>query len=47
MQEGDVDKFPIKEIRRTMERRGKGLNFELEEIEELADMRYGDRRLFR
>ena len=29
-----------------MQRRGKGLTFEVEEIEELADMKYSDRRLF-
>lgn len=33
-------------IREVMARRGKTLNFEPEEIEELADMAYGDKRLF-
>lgn len=46
MQNQNLDKFPVKKIRSTMERRGKGLHFEGEEIEELADMSYGDKRLF-
>ena len=46
MQSENLDKFPEKEVRRVMERRGKSLRFELGEIQELADMKYGDRRLF-
>ena len=46
LQNENLEKFPVKKIRRTMERRGKGLHFEPEEIEELADMSYGDKRLF-
>ena len=38
--------FPAGELRRVMSRRGKELDFEGEEIEDLADMRLGDRRIF-
>ena len=38
--------FPYDEIREVMTRRGKSISFESEEIEELADMTYGDKRLF-
>ena len=38
--------FPAGELRRVMSRRGKELDFESEEIEDLADMRLGDRRIF-
>ncbi len=40
------ERFPAKQIRSEMSRRGKSLTFEQEEIEELADMKYGDKRLF-
>lgn len=40
------EQFPEKQIRSAMSRRGKSLAFEEEEIEELVDMRYGDKRLF-
>lgn len=46
MQDEYLDNFPEKKLRRTMERRGKGLYFESEEIEELVDMAYGNNRLF-
>lgn len=38
--------FPVELMRRVMAERGKSLNFEPEEIEELADMKFGDRRVF-
>jgi len=38
--------FPYNQMRVIMARRGKALSFEDEEFEELADMRYGDKRLF-
>ena len=39
-------KFPAAELRRVMAQRGKTLDFVEEEIEDLADMRLGDRRIF-
>lgn len=42
----DHKKFPIKEIHRVMSQRGKSLEFSEEEIEDLADMRISDRRIF-
>ena len=38
--------FPAGELRRVMAQRGKTLDFVEEEIEDLADMRLGDRRIF-
>ena len=38
--------FPASELRRVMAQRGKTLDFVEEEIEDLADMRLGDRRIF-
>ena len=38
--------FPARELRRVMAQRGKTLDFVEEEIEDLADMRLGDRRIF-
>ncbi len=38
--------FPAAELRRVMAQRGKSLDFGEEEIEDLADMRLGDRRIF-
>ena len=38
--------FPAANLRRIMAQRGKTLDFVEEEIEELADMRLGDRRIF-
>ena len=46
MQREDIDHFPAKEMRRVMSRRGKSLNFGPEEVEELADMKFNDRRCF-
>ena len=42
----DVSEFPAGELRRVMAQRGKTLDFVGEEIEDLADMRLGDRRIF-
>ena len=38
--------FPAAELRRVMAQRGKTPGFVEEEIEDLADMRLGDRRIF-
>ena len=38
--------FPAGELRRVMAQRGKTLDFVEEEIEDLADMQLGDRRIF-
>ena len=38
--------FPVTEMRRVMEKRGKDLDFSEEEIEDLADMGLNDRRVF-
>lgn len=38
--------FPVEALRRTMAQRGRSLAFEPEEVEELLDMEYGDKRLF-
>ncbi len=46
IREAGTDHFPVEELREALARRGKSLVFEPEEIEELADMKYGDRRLF-
>ena len=40
------NEFPAAELRRIMAQRGKTLDFIQEEIEDLADMRWGDRRIF-
>ena len=42
----DGNYFPAGEMRNAMARLGRGLSFEAEEIEDLADMRSGDRRIF-
>ena len=42
----DISEFPAAELRRIMAQRGKTLDFVQEEIEDLADMRLGDRRIF-
>ena len=41
-----VSEFPASELRRVMAQRGKTLDFVEEEIEDLTDMRLGDRRIF-
>jgi len=46
IREHGSDRFPYSEIREVMARRGKSIGFEPEEVEELADMAYGDKRLF-
>ena len=38
--------FPIQKIQRTMAQRGRNLSFESEEMEQLVDMQFGDRRTF-
>ena len=38
--------FPVTEMRRAMAQRGKSIEFSQEEIEDLADMGIGDRRIF-
>ena len=38
--------FPVRQIRDAMARRGRALSFEQEELEELADMQFSDRRTF-
>jgi hypothetical protein len=40
------EKFPVEQLERVMSARGKALAFGPEEIEDLLDMEYGDRRLF-
>lgn len=40
------DLFPAAELERAMAARGKGLDFGPEEIDDLLDLEYGDRRLF-
>lgn len=42
----DRSKFPVSEIREVMAQRGKTLDFVEEEIEDLADLQFGDRRVF-
>ncbi len=42
----DTSEFPAADLRRVMAQRGKTLDFVEEEIEDLADMRLGDRRIF-
>ena len=44
--DSDTDSFPVARIREAMARRGRQLVFHDEEIEDLADMRYGDRLTF-
>ncbi|TAF53199.1 MAG: DUF1524 domain-containing protein [Oscillatoriales cyanobacterium] len=38
--------FPLEALTQTMRQRGKSLTFEDEEIEELATLKYGDKRVF-
>lgn len=42
----DQSKFPVSKIREVMAQRGKTLDFVEEEIEDLADIQFGDRRVF-
>ena len=46
IRDSDGSEFPAAELRRVMTLRGKTLTFGEEEIEDLADMRFGDGRLF-
>lgn len=46
VREHGSERFPVAEIQAEMARRGRSLRFVEEEIEDLADIRYGDRRLF-
>ena len=46
IRESDAGEFPAAQLRRVMAQRGKTLDFIEEEIEDLADMRLGDRRIF-
>lgn len=40
------DRFPVAEIEAEMVRRGRGLRFSMEEVEDLVETPYGDRRCF-
>lgn len=44
--QGGTDAYPVERIREAMARRGRQLVFDDEEIEDLSDMRYGDRLTF-
>ena len=46
IRKSDQSYFPVLEIRQVMAQRGKTLDFVEEEIEDLADLRFGDRRVF-
>lgn len=46
IRESDANAFPAARIREAMARRGRQLVFDEEEIEDLVDMRYGDRMAF-
>ncbi len=46
MRSTNIDRFPMEAMERVMARQGKNMNFEQEEIEDLADMRSNDRRIF-
>ena len=46
IRENDTNSFPVARIRESMARRGRQLVFDDEEVEELVDMRYGDRLTF-
>lgn len=46
IKESDINTFPVDRIREAMARRARQLVFDDEEIEDLADMRYGDRLTF-
>ena len=46
IREHGTSHFPYHEIREVMAPRGKSISFEPEEIDELADMSYGDKNLF-
>ena len=46
IQESGKERFPVSEIESTMARLGKSLRFEEDEIEELLNLSYGDKRTF-
>ena len=46
IRENEINAFPVARIREAMARRGRQLIFDDEEVEDLADMRYGDRLTF-
>ena len=46
IREGGDDGFPSDQMRRVMAQRGKSLEFSEEEVEDLADMGFSDRRVF-
>jgi len=41
-----ADEFPASQMKEIMAKRGKSLRFDEEEIDELAEMEYGDKRIF-
>ncbi|MYB75958.1 MAG: DUF262 domain-containing protein [Chloroflexi bacterium] len=46
LRSGKNGHFPTTELRHVMAQRGKGLDFSAEEVEDLADMAFSDRRVF-
>lgn len=46
LREDGATRFPVEAMELTMRSRGKGLRFDDEELEDLVDVSYGDRRLF-
>jgi hypothetical protein len=46
LREDGATRFPVEAMELTMRSRGKGLRFDDEELEDLVDVAYGDRRLF-
>ena len=46
IRDSGTETFPVAQLREEMSRRGKSLAFEEEEIEDLADMQYGNRLSF-
>lgn len=46
IQESDKSQFPVNEIEQVMAKRGRSLRFNAPEIEDLADLAYGDKRTF-
>lgn len=46
IREQGATRFPVEALEATMRSRGKGLRFEEEELEDLVDVAYGDRRSF-
>jgi hypothetical protein len=41
-----VDRFPAEALEVAMSKRGKGLKFDAEEVEEILELRYGEKRVF-